>query len=61
MARKSKIAKAQKEPKFKTRAHNRCKVCGRSNAYLRKFAMCRLCFRKLAHEGKLPGVRKASW
>ncbi|ACB83806.1 type Z 30S ribosomal protein S14 [Natranaerobius thermophilus] len=61
MARKSLIAKAKKRPKFKTRAYNRCKICGRSHAYLRKFGMCRICFRELAHEGKLPGVRKASW
>ncbi len=61
MARKSLIAKAKQRPKFKTRAYNRCKICGRSHAYLRKFGMCRICFRELAHEGKLPGIRKASW
>ncbi|NLN07088.1 MAG: type Z 30S ribosomal protein S14 [Firmicutes bacterium] len=61
MAKKSLIAKANRPPKFKVRAYNRCKLCGRPHAYLRKFGMCRLCFRKLAHEGKIPGVKKASW
>ena len=61
MAKKSMIAKAKKEPKFPVRGYNRCKICGRPRAYLRKFGMCRVCFRKLANEGKIPGVRKASW
>jgi small subunit ribosomal protein S14 len=61
VAKKSLIAKANRPPKFKVRAYNRCKLCGRPHAYLRKFGMCRLCFRKLAHEGKIPGVKKASW
>ncbi len=61
MAKKSMIAKAKRKPKFPVRAYNRCKICGRSRAYLRKFGMCRVCFRKLANEGKLPGVKKASW
>ncbi|HHX73598.1 MAG TPA: type Z 30S ribosomal protein S14 [Firmicutes bacterium] len=61
MAKKSLIAKAGRSPKFKVQAYNRCKLCGRPHAYLRKFGMCRLCFRKLAHEGKIPGVKKASW
>lgn len=61
MAKKSLIAKAKREPKFKVRKYNRCKKCGRSRAYLRKFGLCRLCFRKLAHEGVIPGVKKASW
>ncbi|OWZ84477.1 type Z 30S ribosomal protein S14 [Natranaerobius trueperi] len=61
MAKKSLIAKAKRKPKFKTRAYNRCKVCGRPHGYIRKFGMCRICFRDLAHEGKLPGVKKASW
>ncbi len=61
MAKKSLIAKAKVKPKFAVRAHNRCGLCGRSGGYLRKFGMCRLCFRKLANEGKIPGVRKASW
>jgi small subunit ribosomal protein S14 len=61
MAKKSMIAKANREPKFKVRGYNRCKRCGRSRAYLRDFGMCRICVRQLASRGELPGVRKASW
>ncbi|NNF62628.1 MAG: type Z 30S ribosomal protein S14 [Acidimicrobiia bacterium] len=61
MARKALIAKANRKPKFSSRAYNRCKRCGRPRAYLRKFGMCRICVRELAHQGELPGVRKASW
>ena len=61
MAKKSLIAKAQRKPKYKVRAYNRCKRCGRSRAYLRKFGMCRICVRELASRGELPGIRKASW
>ncbi len=61
MARKSLIAKAKKPQKYKTRQYNRCKLCGRPRAYLRKFQMCRICFRKLASEGQIPGVTKSSW
>ncbi len=61
MAKKSLIAKAKRKPKFKVRGYNRCHLCGRSRAYLRKFGLCRLCFRRLANEGKIPGVKKASW
>ncbi|MFC1712031.1 type Z 30S ribosomal protein S14 [Candidatus Poribacteria bacterium] len=53
--------KAKREPKFKVRGYNRCPLCGRSRAYLRKFDMCRICFRLLARAGKIPGVKKASW
>jgi small subunit ribosomal protein S14 len=53
--------KAQRPPKFKTRQKNRCQICGRSRAYLRRFKICRLCFRELALRGEIPGVRKASW
>ena len=59
MAKKSQIAKSKREPKFKSRASNRCKRCGRSRAYLRDFGLCRICFRQLASRGELPGVRKA--
>jgi small subunit ribosomal protein S14 len=52
---------AMEKPKFSTRQHNRCGQCGRSRAYLRKFDLCRLCFRKLALRGEIPGVVKASW
>jgi len=61
MARKALIEKSNKVPKFSTRARNRCKLCGRPRGYMRIFMMCRLCFRKHAHEGVLPGVKKLSW
>lgn len=61
MARRAMIVKSQKKPKFAVRSHNRCLVCGRSRAYIRKFGLCRLCFRREAHLGNLPGVVKASW
>ena len=61
MAKKSMILKANKPAKFKTQQHNRCKLCGRPHAYIRKYGICRLCFRDLAHKGQIPGVRKASW
>jgi len=50
-----------KKPKFSSRKHNRCKICGRPRAYLRKFGICRLCFRGLALRGEIPGVSKSSW
>ncbi|MCB0417784.1 MAG: type Z 30S ribosomal protein S14 [Bdellovibrionaceae bacterium] len=61
MAKLSMRVKAAKKPKFKVRGYNRCPRCGRSRAFIRKFELCRLCFRKLALEGQLPGVIKASW
>lgn len=61
MARTCLEAKARKEPKFKVRAKNRCPICGRSRAYMRQFDMCRLCFRKYASQGQIPGVKKSSW
>ncbi|NIR51045.1 type Z 30S ribosomal protein S14 [candidate division KSB1 bacterium] len=61
MARKALIEKQQKEPRFKVRKYNRCQQCGRARGYLRKFGLCRICFRQLASEGKIPGVTKASW
>jgi small subunit ribosomal protein S14 len=57
----AKMEKQKRAPKFKVRWHNRCRVCGRPRAFYRKFELCRVCVRKLAHEGKLPGVTKASW
>ena len=57
MAKKAMKLKQQKTPKFSTRAYTRCKLCGRPHAY----GICRVCFRNLAHEGKIPGVKKASW
>jgi small subunit ribosomal protein S14 len=53
--------KQKKTPKFKTRAYNRCQICGRRRGYHRRFKCCRLCFRKLASAAEIPGVRKASW
>jgi len=61
MAKKSLIYKQKRTPKYKTRAYNRCKLCGRPHAYMRKFGVCRLCFRVLAYKGQIPGVKKASW
>lgn len=61
MAKKSKIVRNAREPKYAVRYHNRCKLCGRPHAYMRKFGICRICFRELAYKGELPGVKKASW
>jgi len=61
MAKKSLINKSKKTPKFGVRAYNRCERCGRPRAYIRKFKLCRICFRELATSGKIPGVTKASW
>jgi len=61
MAKKSMIIKQQRKLKFSTRYYNRCKLCGRPHAYMRKFGICRLCFRDLAYKGQIPGVKKASW
>jgi small subunit ribosomal protein S14 len=55
------IIKCRREPKFKVRKYNRCHRCGRAGAYLRKFCLCRICFRELASTGQIPGVIKASW
>jgi small subunit ribosomal protein S14 len=61
LAKKSLIAKAKRPPKYKVRAYSRCRRCGRSRAYYRKFGVCRICFRELALQGDLPGVVKSSW
>jgi small subunit ribosomal protein S14 len=61
MAKTCLRVKAASKPKFKVRAYNRCPLCGRARAYYRRFKMCRLCLRKYALDGKLPGVIKASW
>ena len=61
MATTSMKVKQKAEPKFSTRAYTRCKICGRPHAYLRKFGICRICFRELAYKGEIPGVKKASW
>ncbi|MBN2184627.1 MAG: type Z 30S ribosomal protein S14 [Candidatus Krumholzibacteriota bacterium] len=61
MAKKSLIAKSKRTPKFKVRAYSRCRRCGRPRAYIRQFGICRICFRELALDGKIPGVVKSSW
>ncbi|GIW02783.1 MAG: 30S ribosomal protein S14 type Z [Roseiflexus sp.] len=55
------MVKAQRPQKYTVRAYNRCKICGRSRAYMRKFGMCRICFREHALRGLIPGVTKSSW
>ena len=61
MARTSQIAKTRRKLKYKIRNRNRCRICGRARGFLRKFEMCRICFRGLALKGEIPGVVKASW
>ncbi len=61
MAKKSLILKSQRTPKFKVQTHNRCQICGRPRGYIRKFGLCRICFRERALMGELPGVTKSSW
>ncbi|MBS7298627.1 MAG: type Z 30S ribosomal protein S14 [Eubacteriales bacterium] len=61
MAKKSMKIKQMRQPKHSTQAYTRCKICGRPHAYLRKFGICRICFRELAYKGQIPGVKKASW
>lgn len=61
MAKKSMIMKANKPQKFKVREYTRCKRCGRPHAVLKKYGMCRICFRELAYKGQIPGVTKSSW
>lgn len=61
MARTAMIVKAERKPKFSTRIVRRCQVCGRSRGYIRKFALCRICFRQFASNGQIPGITKASW
>ena len=61
MATTAKIARERKSPKYKIRLRNRCQLCGRPRAYMRKFGLCRLCFRRLALEGQIAGVTKSSW
>jgi len=61
MAKLSKIVKSKRPPKYKVQQRNRCKVCGRPRAYMRKFGLCRICFREFAVTGVIPGIRKSSW
>ncbi|GAA4903968.1 type Z 30S ribosomal protein S14 [Streptomonospora salina] len=61
MAKKALIAKANRKQKYSVRAYTRCSRCGRARAVFRKFGLCRICFREMAHRGELPGIAKASW
>jgi small subunit ribosomal protein S14 len=61
LAKKALIEKAKRTPKYKVRAYLRCSLCGRPRGYMRKFGICRICFRELAHKGQIPGVTKSSW
>lgn len=61
MARKAMIEKAKKPAKFSTREYTRCERCGRPNSVYKKFKLCRVCLRELAHKGQIPGLKKASW
>lgn len=61
MAKKCLVEKSKRAPKFEVRRRNRCKICGRPRGYMRRFGLCRICFRELALKGQIPGVVKASW
>jgi small subunit ribosomal protein S14 len=61
MAKTSKVVRANRPQKYKTREHHRCRRCGRSRAYYRKFGLCRICLREVAHQGFVPGLTKSSW
>jgi len=61
MAKKGLILKSKQAPKYQARGYNRCSLCGRPHAFIRDYGICRLCFRKMAHKGEIPGVKKASW
>jgi small subunit ribosomal protein S14 len=61
MAKEALIQKARRPPKFKVRRYFRCNVCGRPRGFMRKFGLCRICFREMAHRGLIPGVTKSSW
>lgn len=61
MATQAQIARSNKTQKFSTRVVNRCWKCGRRHGFLRRFKLCRICFRELANDGKIPGISKSSW
>jgi len=61
MASTSQLIKSQRPRKYSTQHRNRCSICGRQRAYYRKFGICRICMRNMAHRGLIPGMRKASW
>ncbi|MCL1872501.1 MAG: type Z 30S ribosomal protein S14 [Clostridiales bacterium] len=61
MAKTSMLVKQKRKPKFRVQGYNRCSICGRPHAYMRKFGICRICFRNLAYKGEIPGITKSSW
>ena len=61
MAKKSLVVKQERDPKYKVRGYSRCRRCGRPRAVFRKFGLCRICLRELAHQGTVPGMTKSSW
>ncbi len=61
MAKKSMIAKQKRKAKFRVQGYSRCSICGRPRSVYRDFGICRICLRKMASEGQIPGMRKASW
>ncbi len=61
MARKALVYKSKQPQKFSTREYSRCSICGRPHAVLKKYGICRICFREMAYRGEIPGVKKASW
>ena len=61
MAKKDLVAKAKRKPKYQVRAYTRCQRCGRPHSVYRKFGLCRVCLREMAHAGVLPGITKSSW
>ena len=61
MAKKSMVVKQQRQQKYKVREYTRCTRCGRPHAVLKKYGICRICFRELAYQGQIPGVKKSSW
>jgi len=64
MAKTSLIVKTNRlkiKSKFKTRVYNRCSICGRPRGFIKRFGICRICFRELAHKGEIPGIKKDSW
>lgn len=61
MAKTSKKIQQVRKAKFSTQSYSRCRICGRPHGYLKKYGICRICFRNLAYNGEIPGVKKASW
>jgi small subunit ribosomal protein S14 len=61
MAKKSLVVKQKRTPRYKVRAYTRCNKCGRPRAVFKKFGLCRICLRTLAHQGSIPGMTKSSW